>query len=516
MSPSMTTRTAVPAAATSTLPRLVPTPAATSLAAHLAHFGPLPLATGTALIDEVRQAGLRGRGGAGFPAAVKLAAVRSSNSRRSLLARRRNAVVVANGTEGEPASAKDGVLLARAPHLVIDGAVAAAEAVGADWVLVCAEQAKPATLDALDHAVAERSARSIDGVLVEVVATPSRYVAGEESALVNFLNGGDAKPTMVPPRPFERGVGGSPTLVNNVETLANIGLIARFGAAWWRSVGTADDPGSALFSLSGAVDRPGVYELPLGVKLDSVLQHAGAQPIAGVLIGGYFGTWLTPAAASALPTRYGRHGPRRCRPRLRRHRGTAHHRMPVERGRSRDHLAGRPDGGAVRPVRVRVAGDRRRPRRGRGRRPQRPGRSVPAAVVDHGERPRRVQAARRRQPLRELGLGGVRHPRRRAPSRRPVPAQPDAGDAGARLARGVAMTVRMVVNPITCVGHGICADLFPERITLDDWGYPIIDPSDIPPSLEAHAIRAADACPTVALILRRTGRSEARPARDGA
>ena len=78
------------------------------------------------------------------------------------------------------------------------------------------------------------------------------------------------------------------------------------------------------------------------------------------------------------------------------------------------------------------------------------------------------------------------------------------------------MTVRMVVNPITCVGHGICADLFPERITLDDWGYPIIDPSDIPPSLKAHAIRAADACPTVALILQRTRRSEARPSRDGA
>jgi NADH:ubiquinone oxidoreductase subunit F (NADH-binding) len=104
----------------------------------------------------------------------------------------------------------------------------------------------------------------------------------------------------VPPRPFERGIDTNPTLVSNVETLAHMALIARFGAERWRRVGTPEDPGSGLFSLSGGIDRPGVYELPLGVGLNAVLQHAGARPMSGVLIGGYFGTWLTPATAATV------------------------------------------------------------------------------------------------------------------------------------------------------------------------------------------------------------------------
>src|SRR5205085_11211332 len=107
-----------------------------------------------------------------------------------------------------------------------------------------------AAMSALEHAVVARRSSGGDAVAVDLVATPSKYVAGEESALVHFLNGGEAKPTVVPPRPFERGVDGRSTLVNNVETLAQIALIARFGAPWWRQVGTPDDPGSALFSLS--------------------------------------------------------------------------------------------------------------------------------------------------------------------------------------------------------------------------------------------------------------------------
>jgi NADH:ubiquinone oxidoreductase subunit F (NADH-binding) len=290
-----TAPTTTPPGAALTVPRLVPSPAATTLAAHLARFGPLPIRPGGTLVDEIRAAGLRGRGGAGFPTAVKLTAVAAVEP-RGRLGRRRPAVVVANGTEGEPASRKDTVLLTLAPHLVLDGVIAAVAAVGADRAIVCVDRANRAALDAVRGAVAERT----DVLEIEILPTPSRYVAGEESALIRFVDGGDAKPTMTPPRPDQRGVGGRPTLVNNVETLANIALIARFGAARWRRAGTPDDPGSALFTISGGVDRPGVYELPLGVELGAVLGHAGAQPATGILLGGYFGTWLSPATAGPV------------------------------------------------------------------------------------------------------------------------------------------------------------------------------------------------------------------------
>jgi NADH:ubiquinone oxidoreductase subunit F (NADH-binding) len=307
MSAVLAPATAAPDA--TTLPRLVPSPPATSLAAHWDRFGPLPPAPAAALVDQVARAGLRGRGGAAFPTATKLEAVRRGRGGRSLLARSRSAVVVANGTEGEPASRKDATLLTLAPHLVVDGTIAAARAVGADRVLLCVDRENGRSVRTVAEALAERP--PAEDVLVELVTTPNRYVVGEESALVHFLNGGDAKPTMVPPRPFERGVGGAPTLVSNVETFAHIALIARFGGDWWRRLGTNEDPGTALFTVSGGVERPGVYELPLGVRLDAVLRHAGARPAAGVLLGGYFGTWLP---ASAMPdtrlavadlTRYG-------------------------------------------------------------------------------------------------------------------------------------------------------------------------------------------------------------------
>ncbi len=138
-----------------------------------------------------------------------------------------------------------------------------------------------------------------DGVILRVAGTPARYIAGEETALVNWLNGNDAKPTFTPPRPFERGVARRPTLVDNVETLAHVALIERFGAEWWRSTGTESDPGTMLVTLSG-VDRPGVYEVPLGTSLRQVLRNAGVHDVTGVLVGGYFGTWLTPRQAAMV------------------------------------------------------------------------------------------------------------------------------------------------------------------------------------------------------------------------
>ena len=131
---------------------------------------------------------------------------------------------------------------------------------------------------------------------------PTGLVAGEETALINFLNGGRPKPTFTPPRPFERGVARAPTLVQNVETFAHIGLIARFGSEWFRELGTSAEPGSTLVTVSGAVRRPGVHEVALGTPLTTVVDEAGGlkAPVSAFLVGGYFGTWLRSEDCSSL------------------------------------------------------------------------------------------------------------------------------------------------------------------------------------------------------------------------
>lgn len=270
-----------------------------SLAEHVDRYGPLPSARLGNVVEEVRAAGLRGRGGAGFPTYVKMSAVIEAS--RGL--RRRVPVVVANGTEGEPASAKDKVLLRVAPHLVIDGMVAAAVAVGAEQAILCVDRWDSEGIVSARRALSERGRR--DPVVLSVEEVPSRYVAGQETALIAWLNGSPAKPTFSPPRPSERGVGGAPTLLDNVETLANLALVTRFGSSAYRMAGEEDEPGTALFTVRGGVGRPGIYEVPIGTSLAALLGDAGAGSSSGVLIGGYFGTWLTPdqAASADLSTR---------------------------------------------------------------------------------------------------------------------------------------------------------------------------------------------------------------------
>jgi len=284
------------AAVPQTLPRLLagisPAGRPVTLEEHLDRYG--ALRRGRDLIDLVEASGLQGRGGAAFPTATKLRAVAS---------RRGRAVVVVNGTEGEPASGKDKVLLRCVPHLVLDGAVAAAEAVGAREAFVAVADGATAEAEAIAEAIESRRRRKLDGrVGLRLVAVPARFVAGEETALVQFLNGGPARPTFTPPRPFERGVGGAPTLVQNAETLAHIAQVARFGPAWFRRVGTPAEPGSALVTLSGAVTRPGVYEVALGSPLRDLLAQAGGarEDVQAYLVGGYFGTWVGAEAAAGL------------------------------------------------------------------------------------------------------------------------------------------------------------------------------------------------------------------------
>lgn len=261
-------------------PRLLPTGLET-FAEHRHRYGALPVA-GPELISEVARSGLTGRGGAAFPTARKLAAVAAG---------RRTPVVVANGTEGEPASAKDKVLLARSPHLVLDGAVLAAAMVGARRVVVVVHYA---VRDIVDAAVAERA----DPLRIEVVTAADRFVAGEASAVVRWIARGVAIPTAKPPRLAERGL-----LVQNVETLAHLALIVRYGASWFRAAGTAAEPGTMLVTLAGAVAEPCVREVAIGTPLEQVIALAGgpSAPLQALLLGGYSGTWAAAATALQLP-----------------------------------------------------------------------------------------------------------------------------------------------------------------------------------------------------------------------
>jgi NADH:ubiquinone oxidoreductase subunit F (NADH-binding) len=266
-----------------------------SLAAHLAHYGPVPLHDGSALIAEVDRAGLTGRGGGAFPAGRKLRAVADATAGRG------TAVVVANGSESEPASGKDAVLLSRSPHLVLDGISLAAEAVGAGRAYLCVGS-RTALARSLTEALVERDQTGLSRIPIEVVGGHDGYLSGQETALISVLNGGRPSPAFVPPRPSDKGVRRQPTLVFNVETLAHVALIARYGAAWFRSVGHETSPGSALVTVTGAVGRPGVREVPLGTPLGEVLRRSGLDaPAQAALTGGYFGTWLPLPSALGVP-----------------------------------------------------------------------------------------------------------------------------------------------------------------------------------------------------------------------
>jgi len=292
------------------MPRLIPADGPLSLQQHLDRYGAAPFGTGqnsrggavAALILEVERSGLTGRGGAGFPCGRKMRAVAQAGRRGGPFGSQVGTVLVANGAESEPASGKDSLLLARAPHLVLDGIALAAEAVGAARAYLCVHDEGSASVRLLADAVIERDRAGLNRVPIQVVVTPGGYVASQETALVSFLNGTAALPAFSPPLPSARGVHRRPTLVQNVETLAHLALIARYGAGWFRELGTAQAPGSALVTVSGAVGRPGVYEIGLGTPIGDLVERAGgpAEPVQAILAGGYFGGWLPYPSARQL------------------------------------------------------------------------------------------------------------------------------------------------------------------------------------------------------------------------
>ncbi|HYL07744.1 MAG TPA: SLBB domain-containing protein, partial [Candidatus Udaeobacter sp.] len=255
---------------------------AESFAAHLARLGPAP-APGKGFLETLARAGMTGRGGASFPVAVKWTAVaRNSHGR---------AIVLVNGAEGEPQSKKDRALMATRPHLILDGAFIAARVVHASRIVLYIGETHSAARHAMQRALLERPAH--EQKTVSFASAPARYVAGQEGAAIHLVNEGIATPTSTPPFPFERGIDGSATLVQNVETLAHVALIARTG----RPAGTS------LVTLAGAISSPGVLEVDAGTSIGEVVARAGgpSEHPRAVLLGGYFGSWLDPGAAWNLP-----------------------------------------------------------------------------------------------------------------------------------------------------------------------------------------------------------------------
>ena len=255
---------------------------------HRRRLGPhAEHASGADLLAAIDDSGLTGRGGGAFPAAQKL---------RSSLEAPGVPVVVINGTESEPASVKDRLLLATRPHLVLDGAIAAASAIGADLVILAVHTGSGATA-VVAEAIAERSGRSgaDGGVRLHLVEVPDRYLSGESSALVSFLNGGPAVPSSRGVPTSVSGVAGRPTVVNNAETAAHFALIARFGSEWFREAGTPGAPGSVLLTFAGDVDHPdAVVEVLWPVAFEQAAARVGADfgNAGAVLLGGYGGRWV--------------------------------------------------------------------------------------------------------------------------------------------------------------------------------------------------------------------------------
>ena len=287
------------------MPRLLSGPnlgdGAEGLADHRARLGEIPGRTARAgLIDTLGAAGLLGRGGAGFPVARKWDSVAGRSKGQ--------AIVLANGAEGEPMSMKDRVLMATRPHLVLDGVELAAEAVGAKKAILYIGSEHAVARVAMEAALRERDgdrhrgADTLPRIDTRIVTPPVSYVAGEESAAVQFVNRGDPRPLNVPPRPYEKGVDGRPTLVQNVESLAHAALIARYGDAWYREAGRGETRGTALVTITG-VATPGVMEVDLGTTIGELAAWTGASDSVGspVLLGGYFGSFVAGAEAWQMP-----------------------------------------------------------------------------------------------------------------------------------------------------------------------------------------------------------------------
>ncbi|MFI7073316.1 NADH-ubiquinone oxidoreductase-F iron-sulfur binding region domain-containing protein [Micromonospora sediminicola] len=257
------------------------------LLAHEEVHGPIGPMEPAALLRLAEAIDLKGKGGAGFPFARKLRAVLESCERQNL-----SAVVVVNASEGEPASWKDKVLLTQAPHLVLDGAALAAFALDADEIVIGVaddDVGRPSLTEALQE-------RRMP-VPTTIVTVPHRFISGEGGALVNGINGLPHIPPGTKKRSSDSGVGGLPTLLSNAETYAQLAVAARIGPYEYAALGTDDEPGTVLLTVTGSAKRPAVVECAAGTPLREILDLCEVPPGPGILMGGYHGKWITAEAA---------------------------------------------------------------------------------------------------------------------------------------------------------------------------------------------------------------------------
>ncbi len=248
-----------------------------------------------AMLDEVRRSNLRGRGGAGFGTGLKWELCRNAPGGAHY--------VVCNADEGEPGTFKDRVLLTRHADTVFEGMTIAALAVGARQGLVYLRGEYRYLLEPL-HAVLQRRREqhllgpAIQGHAgfdfdIDIHVGAGAYVCGEESALIESLEGKRGTPRIRPPFPVERGYLGEPTTVNNVETYCAAAHIALNGAAWWAGIGTPKSTGTKIHSVSGDCERPGIYEYPFGTRIGRILEDCGARDTQAVQVGGPSGVCIS-------------------------------------------------------------------------------------------------------------------------------------------------------------------------------------------------------------------------------
>ncbi|MEU9080270.1 NADH-ubiquinone oxidoreductase-F iron-sulfur binding region domain-containing protein [Kitasatospora sp. NPDC048538] len=448
--------------------------------AHLVVHGGMPTLPADELADLAENVDLRGRGGAGFPFARKLRAVVKAAARR-----RARPVVVVNGTEGEPSCLKDAALLLRTPHLVLDGALLAADALDAEQVTLGVTRGD--TEQSLRRALAERR---VTRVPVSVVRLPERFVSGEGSALARGISNGIALPRGGGVRTSDSGVRGVPTLLSNAETYAQLAVAARLGALPYREVGTPAEPGTVLLTLAGSR----VVETPTGVPLGELLAMFGLDAGQGVLTGGYHGTWLTPAAAATAE---------------------------VSRQSLRS-LGGALGAGAILPLPYTTCPLGEVLRVARWLADETAGQCGPCYLG----LPALVKA------LEEVVRGGGRaaldvvETRMRAVTGRGACSHPDAASRfvasalevfdedlhlhGQRYGCGrpvqgvlpmpaVESAGSIVVDWTLCEAHGLCTSVLPEVISLEADGFPSAGVMPVPPQLLQQAARAVDRCPALAL-----------------
>ncbi|GAA4559156.1 NADH-quinone oxidoreductase subunit NuoF family protein [Planotetraspora kaengkrachanensis] len=465
-----------------------------NLAAHRERHRSVARLSLRELVALAGEVDLRGRGGAGFPFARKLTAVGQAAERRNV-----RPVVLVNATEGEPASAKDKALLARTPHLVLDGAVLAARALSAREIVI----------GVTDGGVPGRSISTAiqDAGLsgsVRLVRLPERFITGEGGALVRGVNG----ETPIPPgrkvRAAESGVDGLPTLLSNAETFAQLAVLAELGPEGYRATGTGTEPGTVLLTVTVPGHGRVVVETPTGVPLAEVLRRCGVSAGQGVMVGGYHGAWLSPAGAATVAV--SRESMAEAGAAL-----GAGIIVPLEQGtcplgevaRVADYL-GAESAGQCGPCRLGLPAIAR-------------SFSSLAAGSDGAEALLAVKQAS--GVVR--GRGACHHPdgaTRFLLSALDVfsedVAAHVAGGGCGRPVRGLLPVpgeevqetttgLRLTVDWSRCAGHGLCGHIVPDLVQLDGFGYPVLTDAAVPARHLRGALRAADMCPALALGLTR-------------